>query len=71
MAEGRLKDEWARMSALLAMTANCHRDPRRRRPYTPSDFDPFAKRPQPLRVTAKTLRDIFMGTETPTTEAMT
>ena len=43
MAEGHGRDEWSRLSGLLALTANCHRDPKRGRALRPSDFDPFGK----------------------------
>lgn len=42
MAEARARGEWARMSALITMVANCHRDPKSK-PFEPSDFDPYAK----------------------------
>ncbi len=45
MAEGHGRDEWGRLSVLLALTANCHRDPKKHRAFRPSDFDPFGKEP--------------------------
>ena len=27
---------------MLAMLANCHRDPKKKRPFKPEDFDPYA-----------------------------
>jgi hypothetical protein len=42
MAEARGRDEWARTSALMALIANVNRDPRKSRPFKPSDFDPYA-----------------------------
>jgi len=44
MAEGRERSEWARMSALLALIANAHRDPKKSRAFKPGDFDPYARR---------------------------
>lgn len=41
MAEARVRDEWRRTSVLLALTANCHRDPKRTKAFRPADFDPF------------------------------
>ena len=41
MAEGHGRDEWGRLSVLLALTANCHRDPKKGRPLKPSDYDPY------------------------------
>lgn len=43
MAEGRGRAEWARMSSLMALIANCHRDPRKSRPASPADFDPTTR----------------------------
>ena len=52
MAEARGRDEWGRMSSLLALIANVNRDPRRTRAFKPADFNPYeARRPGgiPLR----------------------
>ena len=43
MAEGRQRTEWVRMSSLMALAANCHREAKRSRAFRPSDFDPFAR----------------------------
>ena len=43
MAEGHGRDEWGRLSVLLALTANCHRDPKKGRTMKPSDYDPFCR----------------------------
>ncbi len=59
-----MRDEWQRTASLEALLANLHRDPRRRGPATPGDFDPFARRdarddttPMPADITV--LRDVF------------
>lgn len=44
MAEARAESEWAHTSAVLAMLANVHRDPKKTKAFTPSDFNPLAKR---------------------------
>lgn len=44
MAEARSKDAWARTSAVMALLANLHRDPKKTRPFRPIDFDPYAVR---------------------------
>lgn len=58
MARGRQRSEWAQTSAVLALVANCNRDPRRRPyPFTPDDFDPFAEyRPRGIPFTKETSR---------------
>jgi len=43
MAEGHGRDEWGRLSVLLALMANCHRDPTKGRAFEPSNFDPYGK----------------------------
>ena len=43
MAEGAQRERWARASAAMSVLANCHRDPKKGKAYTPADFDPYAK----------------------------
>jgi len=44
MAEARARSEWAQTSSMMALVANVNRNPRRRRrPYRPDDFNPFAQ----------------------------
>jgi len=44
MAEARLEDEWNHTSAVLALLANVHRDPKKRRAFRPEDFHPYRRR---------------------------
>jgi hypothetical protein len=69
LAEARAKDEWARMSALLALLANCHRDPKKTRAFKPADFDPFAKRPAPIEVGMHAVKEFFTKGTFPGTDA--
>ena len=41
MAEAKARDEWNRTAALMALTANINRDPKKTRPFKPSDFNPY------------------------------
>jgi hypothetical protein len=41
MAEGRGREHWAHTSALLALLANVHRDPKKHRAFSPADFNPY------------------------------
>jgi hypothetical protein len=41
MSEGRGKDVWARASNLMALIANCNRDPKKSKVFKPSDFNPY------------------------------
>lgn len=64
MAEGRTREGWQRMSHLLALLANCHRDQRKTSEFSPADFDPFAaldraKTPRP-QVGVEVLKAIFI-----------
>ena len=44
MADGRGKAAWSHTSALLCLTANAHRNPKKQsKPYKPSDFDPYGR----------------------------
>ncbi len=38
-----LKADWQRTASLMALLANCHRNPKKSKPYKPSDFYPFAE----------------------------
>jgi hypothetical protein len=42
MAEGGDRAAWARLAVLLALLANCHRDPKKGRAVTADDMDPYA-----------------------------
>lgn len=44
MAHSKCRHDWNLQSSMLAMTANCHRDPKeRKQPYTPADFNPMVE----------------------------
>ena len=45
MADARRKDQWSHTAAVMALTANVHRNPKKRsRPYSPVDFHPLIER---------------------------
>jgi len=71
MAEARMKDDWSRTSSLMALLANCHRDPKKTPPYRPSDFDPFVKSRQPPIVGVEVLKDVFVHGRIPKQEVHT
>ncbi len=60
MAEGRARDEWVRMSSLMALIANAHRDPKKRCSFKPRDFDPFARRSRPVKVGIGVLKNVYL-----------
>jgi len=43
MADARGRDNWSHTAALLCLTANVSRDPKKHRPFRPDDFDPYAR----------------------------
>jgi len=49
MAEARTHESWSHTSALLALLANVHRDPKKHRVYKPADFDPTHSRTGPRK----------------------
>jgi len=57
MAEGRLAHDWARTSTVLALLANCHRDPKKTRAFRPDDFNPVERQRQARQAPQKT-RDL-------------
>jgi len=44
MAEAHGREAWAHTSAILTLIANVNRDPKKTRPFKPSDFDPYSAR---------------------------
>jgi hypothetical protein len=52
MAEGLGRERWAHTSLICALIANANRDPRKGRPFKPSDFDPYANQHRRLRTVA-------------------
>ena len=43
MSLAKQRSDWNRTSASMALFANANRDPKRGRPFKPSDFDPYAR----------------------------
>ena len=67
MAEGRGRDLWAHTSAVLALVANVHRDPKKSQSFKPADFNPHlteTKRRSPLIKTKdlSILKTVFVKT---------
>ncbi len=62
MAGARARANWAPVSALMAVVANTARDPKRSRPFTADDFDPFrATQPIPRMSPAKAFESLRAG----------
>jgi len=43
MAEGRNRAAWSRTATILAMLANCNRDPKKTGPCSPDDYNPYGR----------------------------
>jgi hypothetical protein len=52
MAEGLGRERWAHTSLICALVANANRDPKRGRPFKPSDFDPYVRQERRQRFEA-------------------
>jgi len=61
MAEARTRDAWNRSACVMALLANLHRDPKKRRPFNPSDFHPMDREKQQLvgKVDVSILKSVF------------
>jgi len=66
MAEARQRHDWSIASSVMALLASVHRDPKKRRAFKPSDFDPFARKAdageggQPIPADVRVLKDVFI-----------
>ncbi len=65
MLDGKQRHDWSIASAVMALVANIHRDPKRSRRLNPSDFDPFAKRQRPIKVGVSVLKGVFIDGKLP------
>ena len=67
MTEGKTKESWQHTSSIMALIANVNRDPKKTKPFKPSDFDPMQKmtsRPDVIEVTKDNitqLKQLFTG----------
>jgi hypothetical protein len=61
MAEGRSKERWNHTAAILALQANCHRDPKKRKKaFTPADFLPRDERSKERTKDLSILKAVFV-----------
>ncbi len=62
MAEARCRERWSHTAAVLALLANCHRDPRKKpTPYKPADFNPYQRRELPThKASIDVLKRVFV-----------
>lgn len=65
MAEARQSDLWNHTAAVLALLANAHRDPKKTRPFNPTDFHPYRRSQppdafEPMKADVSILRTVFV-----------
>jgi len=65
MAEAKSKADWNQTSALLALIGNAFRDPKKGKPFTPSDFNPHERQnnteaPAPKLTDLSILKSVFV-----------
>jgi hypothetical protein len=53
MADAASRDRWQHTASLMALLANCHRDPKKTRPYRPKDFHPLERSERAARRTQR------------------
>jgi len=58
MAEAKARNEWTHTSAVMALMANAHRDPKKTRVFTPADFNPYATSERKRPVVDATTKDL-------------
>lgn len=62
MVDACRRDEWQHTSAVLAMLANVHRNPKKKpQPFTPAEFNPLVNERKPkVKTGVRTLKTIFV-----------
>ncbi len=63
MTDARRNDQWSHTAAVMALTANVHRNPKKRsQPYTPAEFHPLVeqKKTPTKKAGLKALKDVFV-----------
>jgi len=58
MADGRSFAMWGHTSNIMALLANIHRDPKKSRPFGPSQFNPHAARQSQSRKRRTTVEQL-------------
>jgi len=60
IANARIEYDWGHTSSLMALIANCHRDPKAK-PFQPRDFNPLAPPVKRQMVPITALKDVFIA----------
>jgi len=67
MGEADSRQRWAHTSAVLALLANAHRDPKKGCPFQPADFNPHLRTKEPVvaKVGIAALKQVFVDRPKP------
>ena len=65
MAEQHQRDEWARVSSIMALIANTQRSAKHQRAFRPSDFDPFPRQGGVMKADVSVLKEVFIEGRVP------
>lgn len=67
MAEGASRERWNHTASLMALLANCHRNPKHSRLLKPTDFHPHPHAPTPIsrpKAEITVLKQVFVERRT-------
>ena len=66
MAEARSHHDWNHTAAVMALLANCHRDPKKSKTFKPNDFHPHTQRrtERMSTVPVSVLKQVFVDRQT-------
>lgn len=61
MAEAHEKAEWQRTAGLMALIVNLVRNPKKSKPATPADFNPYHAKPKAVvKAPLSILKEVFV-----------
>lgn len=60
MADARQRAEWRRTSEILAAVANGQRIRKDKKPFEGRNFDPFAPKPKPIKISIGLIYEAFL-----------
>lgn len=60
MAEGKVTEAWNHTAHVMTLLANLNRDPKKTKPFEPSQFHPYARQPAQEITVDQLTREILM-----------
>lgn len=75
MVKAKRLEQWQHTSSIMALIANCNRDPKKKnRPFQPRDFNPYMQKKNVLRLPKKEafsiLKTVFIDRDKKKVEAL-